>query len=101
MPNKHTPGDYYIAERAYWQGDVRFIRTSFDKSGVIGLTNDKDAPLFAASLELFEALKEVLVQFGDFCCDNCINEEELTRDNPGLVEAINKADLVLKKARGE
>lgn len=58
-----TPGPWYVAEKAMWQAQVRFIRTSEDKSGVVGLTNDRDASLVSAAREMFEAL-EALLEWG-------------------------------------
>ena len=28
--NKHTPGNWYVAERTMWHAEVRFVRTSED-----------------------------------------------------------------------
>lgn len=53
----HTPGEYYVAERCRWNGDVRMIRTTFDTSATIGVTNDRDAPLFAAAPQMLAELK--------------------------------------------
>lgn len=58
--NKHTPGNWYVAERTMWHAEVRFVRTSEDKSGVVGLTSDRDAKLVAAAPELLSALTNLL-----------------------------------------
>ncbi len=90
----HTPGEYYVAERAYWQGDVRFIRTSFDKSGVIGLTSDNDAPLFSAAPNLLEACELALENLKSIC--QALGEYTQPQD----VEVWNKLEAAIKKARG-
>lgn len=58
--NKHTPGNWYVAERTMWHAEVRFVRTSEDKSGVVGLTSDRDAKLVAAAPDLLTALTNLL-----------------------------------------
>jgi len=58
--SKHTPGTWYVAERTMWHAEVRFVRTSEDKSGVVGLTSDRDAKLVAAAPELLSALTNLL-----------------------------------------
>lgn len=59
MPRR-TPGKWYTAERSRGNAEVRFVRTDLDKSGVVGLTNDADAPLIAAAPELAASLRDVL-----------------------------------------
>lgn len=57
--HKHTPGPWYVAEKARFQGDVRFVRTSTDSSGIIGVTNDHDAHFIAAAPDLLERCKRM------------------------------------------
>lgn len=47
---------WYVAEKAHWQGTVRFVRTTHDYSAIVGLSNDADAPLIAAAPDLLAAL---------------------------------------------
>lgn len=62
---------------------------------------DGNVALVLHSPELLKALQIVLAEFGNFCCENCINEEEMVRDHPELVAAIDQADSILKKVRGQ
>lgn len=51
-----TPGVWFVAERGRWNGDVRFIRTSADDSGVVGVTADRDAAAVAMAPMVLDAL---------------------------------------------
>lgn len=57
-----TAGQYYVAERTLWHGEVRMIRTTLDKSAVIGVTNDGDATVFAAVPSLMENLDSCVME---------------------------------------
>jgi len=46
---------WYVAERNMWHAEVRFVRTTSDRSGVVGLTSDKNAGPVAAVPELVRA----------------------------------------------
>ena len=50
-----TGGQWYVAERAMWHCEVRFVRTSEDTSGVVGVTSDGNAKLIAAAPDLLKA----------------------------------------------
>ena len=62
MNSKHrlVAGEWYVAERGMWNGDVRFVRTSEDKSGVVGVTNEGSAKLISAAPELLKACQAAL-----------------------------------------
>jgi hypothetical protein len=62
--SKHTKSPWRVAEKARWQADVRFVRTSDDGSGVIGCCGDDDAEFIVCACnahdELLEACREAI-----------------------------------------
>ena len=93
---KHTPGKWYVAERQRLNSDVRFIRTDFDDSGVVCVTNDNDAKLVAAAPDLLEALEEVNVWINSSAID-----EDGVVDEASRLELSQKVHAAIAKATGK
>lgn len=58
-----TPGDWHAAESGRWNGDVRFVRTDFDKSGVggvVAVSNRHDVAVIAAAKKMYLSLAELV-----------------------------------------
>lgn len=67
MSGKHTSLPWYVGERTRWVVDeATMVRTSEDKSGVIGATSRGDADFIVRAVnshdDLLELLKTVLIR---------------------------------------
>ena len=90
--SEHTPLPWYTAEKARWQADVRFVRTSYDSSGVIGCCGDLDAEFIVRACnahdELLAAGKAFVEDYLGY-----INSDDYDLPDPrALLAAIAKAE---------
>ena len=98
----HTKIPWYVGEKARWQADVRFVRTSDDKSGVIGCCGDDDAEFIVQACNSFDALLDAL-QDAQQALAHAIH---VTADDPSFATSIalkgaeEKARMALVKATG-